>query len=93
MQDTHDERRIALDPQPLLPREGYFFRLMARLGLREKNIRDEKLAKAAEANRPYREAEARRRALQPGAQAPVDLDDPVIAKGVKALGRIGGGPL
>jgi hypothetical protein len=66
MQDTHDERRIALDPEPLPAREGYFFRLMARLGLREKNQRDERIQKAAEANRPFREAEARRKAAQPG---------------------------
>jgi hypothetical protein len=67
MQDIHDERSVPLQPEPLTPRESKFFRLMAFLGLREKNQHDEKVAKAAEANRPFREAEARRKATQPGA--------------------------
>lgn len=85
MQDTHDERTIPLQPDPLPAREGYFFRLMAKLGLREKNIHDEKVAKAAEANRPVREADARRALTQPGV-SPEALD-----KAVRVLSRIGSG--
>lgn len=85
MQDIHDERRIALDPEPLLPREGYFFRLMSRLGLREKNIRDEKVAKAAEANRDSHEAEAHRILRQPG------VSDAAVEKALRVLGKVGRG--
>jgi hypothetical protein len=83
MPPIHDELRIALDPEPLPPREGYFFRLMARLGLREKNQHDERIQKAAEANRPVREAEARRALVQPGV-SPETMD-----KALRVLGRIG----
>lgn len=85
MQDTHDERRIALQPEALTPRESKFFRLMRWLGLRDKNQRDEKLAKATEANRPLREAEARRTVSNPGASPEA------VAKALRVLSRVGSG--
>ncbi len=50
------------DPIPVVPapvRESRFFKLMAYLGLRERNARDERQAKAAAENLPHRELEAR----------------------------------
>ena len=54
---VHDERRIALEPEALTPRESKFFKLMAFLGRRERNARDERQVRAALANRPYHEIE------------------------------------
>jgi hypothetical protein len=85
MQDIHDERSIPLQPEGLTPRESKFFRLMAFLGLREKNQHDERIQKAAEANRPIREAEARRALRQPG------VSQNALDKAARVLGRLGKG--
>lgn len=53
---------IPYTPQP--PKDTAWHRLMLSLGLRKRNAIDARQAKAAEANRPQREAE-RRRERQP----------------------------
>jgi hypothetical protein len=83
--DIHDDRSIPMEPEALTPRESKFFRLMAFLGLREKNQHDERVLKAAEANRPIREADARRTLAQPGASAEA------VAKAERVFARIGSG--
>jgi hypothetical protein len=85
MHEVHDERSIPLQPEALPAREGYFFRLMAKLGLREKNLRDEKVAKAATTNAPIREAEARRTLSQPG------VSPEAAEKALRVLSRVGAG--
>jgi hypothetical protein len=85
MRDVHDERSIPLQPEAIPAREGYFFRLMAKLGLREKNQHDERIQKAAEANRPIREADARRTLSQPG------VSPEAAAKALRVMSRIGSG--
>lgn len=82
---VHDDRSIPMDPEPLPAREGYFFRLLAKLVRRDKNLHDEAIAKAAERNRPFREAEARRTLAQPGASAEA------VAKAERVFARIGSG--
>lgn len=85
MQDIHDERNIPLQPEALTPRESKFYRLMAWLGRRDKNQRDEKVAKATAENAPLRAAEAQRRQHQLG------VSDDAAEKFLRMLGRIGRG--
>jgi len=85
MQQVHDERRIALQPEGLTARESKFFRLMAWLGLREKNQRDEKVAKARVNNEALRIAEWERQARQPG------VPEDVAAHAAQMLARVGRG--
>jgi hypothetical protein len=85
MYEAHDDRRALLEPEKLVPREGYFFRLMAWLGLREKNQRDEKVAKAAAENLPLRIRDAERALRQPG------VSEAAVEKALRVLGRAGRG--
>jgi hypothetical protein len=85
MQDIHDERNIPLDPQP--ERTGLLadIRAWLNIGQARRNKREAAQAKAAEANRPIREAEARRALSQPG------VSPDVLEKAGRMLGRLGKG--
>ena len=68
MQDTHDERRIALEPQPESRSLLESIRFWLTFGQARRNKREGAQAKAAADNAPLREAEARRKAAQPGSE-------------------------
>jgi hypothetical protein len=85
MQDTHDERRIALNLEPISRRDSAWAKLWGWLSRRERNIHDEKVAKAAVDNLPLRAAEADRTLRQPG------VSPEAAAKALRVMSRIGSG--
>ena len=87
MQDTHDERRIPLDPQPESRSLLESIRFYLTFGRARRNKREAAQAKAAADNRPMRAAEAASRAAQAG------IAQNIAAAGTKALGKVGGGAL
>lgn len=85
MADLHDERNIplTLDPQPRSLLESIRFWLT--FGQGRRNKREGAQAKAAAENAPLREAEARRKATQPG------VSPELAEKFAKVVARVGGG--
>lgn len=79
-----------LDPQPEQRSLLESIRFFLTLGLSRRNRRDARQAQAAQDNAPYREAEARRRAHQPGAQDDRTRDD-LVTKATRVMGRVGRG--
>jgi hypothetical protein len=83
MQDTHDERRIPLDLEPISRRDAAWAKLWGWLSRRERNIHDERVAKAAADNLPLRAAEADRIQRQPG------VSQDALDKAARVLARLG----
>jgi hypothetical protein len=63
---THDERKVPLDPQPESESLLAWIRSWLRIGKSRRETREQAQAKAAADNAPIREAEARRKAAQDG---------------------------
>lgn len=82
---THDERRIPLDPEPESRSLLESIRSWLTLGRARRNAREQRQAKASAENRPYREQQAATRAAMTGEQ--------IAAAGAKVLGKVGGGSL
>jgi hypothetical protein len=86
MADTHDERRAPLDYAPAAtPSERSFWAAMLDIFRIRRNAQDARVAKAAAENAPLREAEARRKATQPG------VSPELTEKFAKVVARVGGG--
>lgn len=85
MQDTHDERAVPLDPQPEPRSLLDSIRNWLSIGQARRNKREAAQAKAAEANRPIREADARRTLSQPG------VSPEAAEKALRVMSRIGTG--
>lgn len=79
-----------LDPQPEQRSLLESIRFFLTLGLSRRNRRDARQTQAAKDNAPYREAEARRRAHQPGAGDDRTRDD-LVTKATRVTGRVGRG--
>lgn len=79
-----------LDPQPERRSLLESIRFYLALAVSRRNRREARQAQAAEENAPYRAAEARRRAAQPGAEDARSADD-LVAKATRVMGRIGRG--
>jgi hypothetical protein len=82
---THDDRRIPLDPQPESRSLLESIRGWLSIGQARRNKREAAQAKAAAENAPLREAEARRKATQPG------VSPELAEKFAKVVARVGGG--
>jgi hypothetical protein len=82
---THDERRIALTPEPESRSVLDSIWFWITFGKQRDNRRNERQAKAADDNAPLREAEARRALSQPG------VSQEALDKAARVLARIGKG--
>lgn len=85
MHEVHDDRRIPVDPQPESRSLLESIRFYLSFGQARRTKIEQRQAKAAEKNRPIREAEARRTLSQPG------VSPDVVEKFSKVLARIGKG--
>lgn len=85
MHEVHDDRRVPVDPQPESRSLLESIRHWLSIGRARRTKREDAQAKAAEKNRPYREAEARRALSQPG------VSDEIVDKAARVFARIGKG--
>lgn len=85
MHEVHDDRRAPVDAQPESRSLLESIRFYLSFGQDRRTKIEQRQAKAAEKNRPYREAEARRALSQPG------VSDAILEKAARVFGRIGKG--
>lgn len=85
MQDTHDDRRIPLDPTPAEPGLVAWIRRQLTKGRETRTERETKQQITKIANKPLRMAIARRELRQPGQHFDV------VDKALRMLGRVGRG--
>jgi hypothetical protein len=82
---AHDERKVPLTPEPESASLLESIRHWIALNVLRRNKREAAQAKAAAENAPLREAEARRKATQPG------VSPELTEKFAKVVARVGGG--
>ena len=85
-----DPRTQPLEFEPERPSLLESYRNFLIIGRTRRNKREQRQARAAEANAPFRAAEARTRAALQG-RAPQDGTDAVVRQGLAMLGRVGRG--